>query len=110
MPSLYAYIISPHDVTTKQTNNNNNTVIMNANALIAKSANKKRAAKKPPRSREAGAYGAGDQCVYSGPKAYGLWTFPASAEAAAAFFAPPPHPLLAAVPRPRHAAQPLAAE
>ena len=92
----------PHNQT-----NNNNTVIMmpapqsgNANALIAKSANKKRAAKKPPRSREAGAYGAGDQCVYSGPKAYGLWTFPASAEAAAAFFAPPPHPLLAAVPLP----------
>ena len=43
--------------------------------------------------------------------AYGVWTFPASAEAAAAFIAPPTHPLLAAVPRPqRLAPQPLAAE
>ena len=57
----------------------------NKNALISKPANKKQ--------RKA---------------AYGLWTFPASAEAAAAFLAPPTHPLLAAVPRP--ARQPKAAE
>ena len=39
---------------------------------------------------------------------YGVWTFPSSAEAAAAFIAPPTHPLLAAVPRPQP--QPKAAE
>ena len=78
----------------------------NNNALIAKPANKKQrsGAKKPRNSPTGEAY------AYSGPReaAYGLWTFPASAEAAAAFFAPPTHPLLAAVPRP--APQPLAAE
>ena len=43
--------------------------------------------------------------------AYGVWTFPASAEAALAFIAPPTHPLLAAVPRPqRLALQPKATE
>ena len=43
--------------------------------------------------------------------AYGVWTFPSSAEFAAAFIAPPTHPLLAAVPRPqRQAPKPLAAE
>ena len=42
---------------------------------------------------------------------YGVWTFPSSAEAAAAFIPPPTHPLLAAVPRPqRLAPQPKAAE
>ena len=70
----------------------------NANIHIAKPAHKKRAAKKPRN----GLWAFGRQ------GAYGVWTFPASAEAAAAFFAPPPHPLLAAVPRP--AAQPKAAE
>ena len=62
----------------------------NANIIIAKPAHKKRAVKKPRN----GLWAFGSQ------GAYGLWTFPASAEAAAAFFAPPPHPLLAAVPRP----------
>jgi len=31
---------------------------------------------------------------------YAVWSFPTSAEAAAAFVPPPPHPLIQAVPRP----------
>ena len=77
-----------------------------ANALIAKPRRSapRSGAKKPRNSARVAA----EAYAYSGPKAYGLWTFPASAEAAAASFAPPTHPLLAAVPRP--ARQPKAAE
>ena len=76
--------------------------MMPANNNATKSVNKKRAAKKPRN----GLWAFGRQ------GAYGVWTFPASAEAAAAFFAPPPHPLVAAVPRPapQPAPQPKAAE
>ena len=76
----------------------------NANAAVKPAIKKQRgqgAAKKPR-----GLWAFGRQ------GAYGVWTFPSSAEAAAAFIAPPTHPLLAAVPRPQRflAPQPLVAE
>ena len=84
------------------TNNNNTMMPANNTNIIAKPAHKKRAAKKPRN----GLWAFGPALCAA--DAYGVGTFPASAEAAAAFFAPPPHPLLAAVPRP--APQPKAAE